>query len=286
MSSSIEFKIKKYYNALTKSERQAADFILENIGNIHKLSIVDAAAGAGVSQPTIIRFLRTIGYKGYKEFKLAAVSETVPKSQSSPLYGFDINKNDNIEDIPSKIIATSINKLENTLKALSVESYKEAVSAIKNAERVVIFYVENSVVTAYDLMTKLVYLGINCVVYDDYYLQSVSANSLGENDIAIAISYSGCSKNTVDVLKTAGKKGAKSLVITNFEDSVISKYGDIVLSCDNEQFLYGDAIFSRSSQIVIVDMLYMGIILSDYEHYTEILENNSRLIRSRAYISD
>lgn len=285
MNSSIEFKIKKYYSSLTKSEKKAADFVINNINHIKLMSIVEVSEAADISQPTIIRFVRKIGYEGYREFRFALASDISENKESSPLYGFDIGKSDKIEEIPSKIIATAIDKMENTLKSISVEQYRLAVEAIIKAEKVVIFYVENSVVAAYDLMTKLVYLGINCLVYDDYYLQSVSANSLNEKDLAIAISYSGCSKNTVDVIKIAKHKNAVTMVITNFGSSVISKYADIVLTSDNEQFLYGDAIFSRVSQLAIVDMLYMGVILSDYDKYTKILENNSRLISARAYIN-
>ncbi len=286
MNKGIDFIIKKQYNKLTKSEKRTADFILENMGDIYKLSIVEVSELAGVSQPTIIRFVRAIGYDGYKEFKLAVAEEVGSKNKTSPLYGFDINKNNSLDEIPSNIIGTAIDKLEKTLKTISVEHYKQAVNAITKAEKIVIFYVENSAVTAYDLMTKLVYLGIDCNIYDDYYLQSVAADGMTEKDLAIAISYSGCSRNTVDVLKAAGNKNAQPLVITNFEHSVISKYGNIVLTCDNGQFLYGDAIFSRVTQLAIVDMLYMGVILSDYDRYTKILENNSRLIKSRAYVEN
>lgn len=286
MNNSLDFKIKKQYNRLTKSEKRAADYVLENMGDIPRMSIVEVAEKADVSQPTIIRFVRAIGYEGYREFRVAVAEEIGSKGVNSPLYGFNINRNNKIDEIPSKIIGTATDKLEKTLKTISVENYKKAVKAITEAEKIVIFYVENSAVTAYDLMTKLVYLGINCNIYDDYYLQSVAANSMNEKDLAIAVSYSGCSRNTVDVLKEARNRNAQTLVITNFEHSVISEYGDIVLTCDNEQFLYGDAIFSRVSQLAVVDMLYMGVILSDYDRYTKILENNSRLIRSRAYVND
>ena len=47
--------------------------------------------------------------------------------------------------------------------------------------------------------------------------------------------------------------------------------------------MYGDAIFSRSCQILIVDMIYMGIILSDYEKYTEKLKLCEKVVREKAY---
>ena len=97
-------------------------------------------------------------------------------------------------------------------------------------------------------------------------MQTVSAASLSEGDVAIGISYSGFSKNTVDAMEMAGKAGAKTIAITNFEHTLLEQYSDLVLCTSNRQFLYGDA-----------------ILLSDYERYTGKLDESSRVIRKQAY---
>ena len=77
-----------------------------------------------------------------------------------------------------------------------------------------------------DLMTKLLYLGIDCQYYTDYYLQRISASSLHQDDTVIAISYSGQSKDVVDTVKIAKKAGAKVVVITNFGQTLLEKWGE------------------------------------------------------------
>lgn len=114
---------------------------------------------------------------------------------------------------------------------------------LTNAREIVIYSVENSKSTSGDLMMKLVYLGLRCRVYEDEYLQSIDAGNLTKGDVAIGISYSGCSKKTVDTMKLAKKSGATTLVITNFEGTPVSKYADILLCGSHEQYLYGDIIF-------------------------------------------
>ena len=101
--------------------------------------------------------------------------------------------------------------------------------------------------------------------------------------MAVGISYSGESKDTVDALKTAKKAGARTVVITNFKDSTISRYADILICTSQEQLMYGDAIFSRSPQILIVDMIYMGIISSDYERYANQLNRCEKVVQEKAY---
>ena len=84
-------------------------------------------------------------------------------------------------------------------------------------------------------------------------------------------------------MKIAKDAGAQTIAIVNFENTMLTRYGDIVLSTSNDQFLYGDAIFSRTAQIALVDMIYMGVIISDYDNYTKKLDHYSRLIKHRGY---
>ena len=79
-------------------------------------------------------------------------------------------------------------------------------------------------------------------------------------------------------MKLAKKKGAATIAITNFEHSLIAGYADILLCTSSQQLLYGNAIFSRMSQTAVVDMIYMGIILRDYGHFTGKLDESSRII--------
>ena len=148
-----------------------------------------------------------------------------------------------------------------------------------------IYSVENSEVTALDLLTKLLYLGLPCRHFSDYYFQRISAGSLTSDDVAVGISYSGESKDTVDVMRTAQKAGACTIVITNFQDSTIARYADILICTSQEQLFYGNAIFSRTTQLLIVDMIYMGIIASDYEHYVTQLNQCEKVVREKAYDS-
>ena len=94
-----------------------------------------------------------------------------------------LTSQDKLEEIPGKIITTSIQMLEETLKSIQTREYKRAVEAILKAENIVIYSVENSVCTANDLLTKLTYLGLNCRQYSDYYLQHVSAVNMTPKDL-------------------------------------------------------------------------------------------------------
>ena len=178
---------------------------------------------------------------------------------------------------------TTDQMMEETLKNFPVKTYRSVVEVLKGARLIDIYGVENSEVTAMDLLTKLLYLGLPCRHFGDSYLQQIAAGSLTPQDVAVGISYSGESKDTVDVLKAAKRSGACTVALTNFKDSTISRFADILICTSQKQLMYGDAIFSRTSQILIVDMIYMGIISSDYERYAAQLNRCEKVAQEKAY---
>ena len=219
MDALMRRKIESVYGRLRPSEKKTADYLLEYRGRAGDLLLEELAREAGVSQPTILRFVKALGYRGFREFKYALVQEEGREQREEgeiELYGFRLSSRDKLEEIPGKIVATSIRMLEETLKSIRAKDYEQAVEAILRARSIVIYSVENSVCTASDLMTKLLYLGLDCRMYGDYYLQNVSATNLGKDDLAIGISYSGCSRHTVEMMALARKAGAGTLVLTNF----------------------------------------------------------------------
>ncbi|MFQ6876120.1 MAG: MurR/RpiR family transcriptional regulator [Coprobacillus cateniformis] len=281
MEDTIQFQIQTVYNQLRPSEKKVADYILNYNNSIETLSMSLIEKEVGVSQPTIMRFVKAIEYKGFKQLKYHLIKSN--ETHTHFLYGFDITQLSKIQDIPSLMIATTIQMLEDTLKSISVDSFEKAVRMLHNAQHISIYAVENSASVAVDLMTKLLYLGKDVHYYNDYYLQNINAQNLSQDDIAIGISYSGNSVNTIETLKLAHKSQAHTITISNFENALIHQYGDVSLYTSQKQYLYGDAIYSRTTQTSIIDMLYVGILFCDYQKYTKKLDTYSQLIKKRGF---
>jgi DNA-binding MurR/RpiR family transcriptional regulator len=274
------------YIELTKAEKKAADFLLAYEGGGKEISMKQFAKEAGISEPTVMRFVKALGFKSFQEMKYYMVAEQAfsdKHSGTSPLYGYSIREKEAANEIPGKVLMTTKKMLDGIFHNLSIHDYEKVIQMIKDADKIDIYSVENSNSVSWDLATKLLYLGLNCRMFQDSYLQKICANNLTSKDLVIGISYSGSSIDTVDAVKLAKKRNAKVIVMTNFENTRIARYADVVLKTSDEQLFYGDAIFSRSTQIALVDMIYMGIIQSDFEKYTKILESNSKIIINKAY---
>ena len=155
---------------------------------------------------------------------------------------------------------------------------------LATARTIDIYGVENSMTPANDLLTKLTYLGLNCRMHTDAYLQQISAAHLGVADVAVAVSHSGCSMDTVKALKQARKTGAGTIAITSPKEPLLAKYADVCLNTGGQALsIYGTAIFSRIPDLAVVDLLYMGIIQSDYERFSRNLDKSGAVIADRGY---
>ncbi len=281
----ITDKIQKAFPKLRKSEQQVAHYVLEHTEEMERISLEQLAKKADVSQPTVLRMLRAVGYTGFKEAKIAFTEERMQrkKEEHYDILGMQLEKSEKVEDVPGIIIGNTIGLLQDSLQTISAKNIEKAVKAIEEATRVCIFSVENSNTVSMDLLTKLSYLGIHCEFNADYYLQSIGAGHMKKGEVAIGISYTGTSKNTVDVLRHAKKNGAKTIAITNFTDTPLIKYADIVILTSNKQFLYGSDIFSRTIHLAVVDMLYMGLVVNNYEKYEKCLKESGQMIQDRRY---
>ena len=286
---SFIFEVRSRYREFRPSEQKAADIILNEDKRILDWTIEEFAQAAGVSQPTVIRFARALGLKGYRELKNKVLEEYARKKEEpdpAEILNYPVQKEDRIVDIPAKVIMTNIRHLEEVLKALSSYEFVRAVNALEKAENISVYAVENSSCTAEDFATKMTYIGKQVYFNKDGYMQKVNAKNLTERDVAIGISHTGQSRHTVDALRCAKESGAMTIAITNYQQALINKYADIILCTENTQYMYGSAIFSRSAQISLVDMLYLGVFLKNYDYYAEKLNNSWKNIQDLVYERD
>lgn len=288
-SNNFLFEVRSKYKELRPSEQKAADTILNGDREIADWTIEEFADYAGISQPTIIRFAKAMGLKGYRELKNKIVEEYAKKSLPSnaeSILDYPIKKDDRLIELPAKVIMTNIRHLEEALKSISTYELVKAVYALEKAENISVYAVENSSCTAEDFAAKMTYIGKQVYFNKDGYMQKVNAKNLTSKDVAIGISYTGKSKHTVEALKYAKDSGALTISITNFEQTIINKYADIILCTGNAQYMYGNAVFSRGAQTSVVDMLYLGVFLTNYDYYAEKLNSSWSNIQDLVYEKD
>jgi DNA-binding MurR/RpiR family transcriptional regulator len=278
-------RIDHVYPSLRPAERAVAQYIREHAEEAADLTVGQMADIAHVSQPTVIRFARKLGFGGYRELRYVLRHPAAERQVTfDPLSGFDLNPWDNMEEIPAKAAEGAKTLIGEMCDALDVKAYRKAIALIAEAGFIDIFGVENSLTPATDLFTKLGYLGLTCRLSTDAYMQQIGAGHMRHGDVAIAFSHSGSSSDTVKALRLAKSHGAKTIAITNAVGVPLASWADVVLLTGRgSSAIYGNAIFSCVADAALVDMLYMGVILSNYGRFSTALDESGRMIRDRVF---
>ena len=255
--------IKSIYTSLTKTEKKVAEFVIDYPEKVVYSSISDLADLVEVGDTTVLRFCRKTGYKGYQSFKVALAQEiSISNKETKQNYDEEISDTDSIWDVSQKTLTYAIQALNETLSLLGKDELEKAVSYILDANKIEVFGVGTSAVTSLDAKYRFARIGLNIDSSLDGHMQAMKSSLLTSSDVAIGVSFSGSSKDTVEVLALAKKRGAKTICITHFARSPITKYADVVLlNGSKEDPLEGGALASKMSQLLVIDILYNNIFL-------------------------
>ena len=279
--SNVILKIKSVYNSLTKAEKKVADYILDISSEVIYLSVTELAEKCTVGETTIIRFCRHIGLKGFQDFKLNVAKDTV---ESVGSIHENILYNDSIDALIQKITMENCMVLTNTAKLLSSTELEKAVDLILNARKIEFYGVGASGYTALDAKYKFLRLGLNVDANLDPHIQSITAVNMNENDVAIGISFSGSTKDTVETLKLAEESGAKIICITNYARSPVTSVADIVLlTSAKETPLRSGALTSKIAQLHLLDILYTSIAIKLKDKAIRSLDRTAKAVLNKLY---
>ena len=124
-------KIRAVYAALKTAERKAADFVLQFPEEIKDLTIVEFAQKAQCSEATIVRLSKRLGYRGFPELK-ADFADFAEEGDDGLEYQ-GISKKDGPEEVVQKVIAATIDALQDTVRIMDKKQYGKALNAIVNA---------------------------------------------------------------------------------------------------------------------------------------------------------
>ncbi|MGM0922621.1 MAG: MurR/RpiR family transcriptional regulator [Bacillota bacterium] len=262
--------IRSHYARLSEKEKKIADYILENPKEIIHSTINEVADNLGVAEATVFRFCKRIDFKGYQAMKIALASEIM-----SPIQQIleEINENDNEKAVAEKVFHSNIRTLENTLQILDFSSIKKAAGILTNANHVNFYGTGGSAIIAMDAYHKFIRTGISAYAFIDSHFQLMSASQLTDRDVAVVISHSGTNKDTIKVMNTAKKNGAKTIGITGFPKSPIGQNADVTLFTSSEETEYrSEALASRIGQLSLIDALYVNMMISNKDDAKKSLE--------------
>ncbi|HAS6196665.1 TPA: SIS domain-containing protein [Vibrio vulnificus] len=278
---SVINKIVARRTQLSQSGRVIGDWIVENAEKAAQLTSQELAEQAQVSQSSIVKFTQRLGFKGYSAFKLALTEEIGRKQamQATPLHR-DILADDPLAVIAQKLIKAKTDAMFQTTNALSYEACHQAVQWLSEARRVQIVGIGGSALTAKDLSYKLLKLGITTLAEQDSHVQIAVARTLSEQDVQIAISFSGERKEILVAAEAAKEQGAKVIALSSPKKSRLRQIADMTFDTIADETEHrSSAIASRSAQNVITDLLFIILVQLRDESARQMISDISSDIR-------
>lgn len=268
-------RIESSYHSFTKSEKIVADYVFANPQKVLYTSITELAELCGVGDTTVFRFCKALKTNGYQEFKMLLAQDTAEKSgvEGNVLLG-TINSEDNATAVCQKALAMDIAALNETFQVLDFELVTKATDMIAAARRIHFFGMGSSGVIALEARQKFMRIISNVDYVADCHMQYMAASLMDSRDLAVFFSYSGSTKDIIEIHKLVKENGCKSIVITRFAKSQLTNGADVVLLCgSNEGPLDGGASSTSIVQLYLLDVLYLQYYV---RHYNQSNENKSR----------
>jgi DNA-binding MurR/RpiR family transcriptional regulator len=222
-----------------------------------RLSVQALSREVGVSEATVVRCARSIGYAGLKELKLALAADAYAPDVlvSEPLHG-----DDTLRDVVRKVLTADIRAIEDTLSILDHEAMGQAVDALAHASRIDCYGAGSSISIAMDASYRFSRLGLQATVATNPHMQVASAMNLPAGAVAFAVSHTGRATDTFRAFQTARDAGATCVLLTSFANTPIGKLADVQLVTAPPQTEYRvEAVATRIAHLSVIDALSVAV---------------------------
>lgn len=274
-------RIRQRYPGLAQSDKKLADFILAQPNEARHLSSQQLAALSGVSQSSVVKFAQKMGFKGFPALKLA-LSEALasnPNPHSVPVHN-QIRGDDPLRLVGEKLIKDNVAAMHASLDVNTEDKLLEAVSLLRSARRIVVTGIGASGLVAQNFSWKLMKIGFNAVAEQDMHALLATVQAMTTEDLLLAISYSGERREINMAADETLRVGGKIIAITGFSPNALQQRASHCLyTIAEEQATRSAAISSTSAQMMLTDLLFMGLVQQDLEHAPERIRHSEALVK-------
>jgi DNA-binding MurR/RpiR family transcriptional regulator len=248
---------------LAGSLRKVGELILEDPAAVTHCSAAELGRRTGTSQATVTRFCRAIGLDSYQHLLIELAQERGRGEVSdwgSAEIGPDISPDDTLERVVQVVGSADLRAIQQTIERIDLDALERAAQALAKARRIDVYGVGGSGAVAQETETRLFRIGCQVRGWTEVHGAATSAALLTPADVAIGISHSGATRETLEPLEMAGERGATTIAITTDPRSPLARAADIrLISATSETSFRTGSIGGRHSVLMIVDCLYVRV---------------------------
>jgi DNA-binding MurR/RpiR family transcriptional regulator len=238
-----------------------AELLLTNPTAPLHLSITELARQAGTSPATVTRFCRLVGYSGYVPFRVAVASD-IGRGDTEESWRADVGRSFGPQDPPHVVLRALLTaqtqSLQATADGVDSEQVSRVARAIVGCRHLDIYGIGGSGGMAEELASRLYRIGINVHAWTEAHAGLASAALQREGCVALAISNTGRTEETIEMLAQAGSSGAFTIAVTSMATSPLAALADVHLTTyATDAYLQPDDLAAKHAQLFVLDLLYL-----------------------------
>ena len=269
--------------AMRPAQKKVADFVLKNPEKAASSTISELSKAVGISTASVVRFCEDIEFSSFTAFRLAVSVASEQRRVARETFSIDkdeIDPNDSMQEVVAKTVFHEVEAIQQTGSNLDLKTLEKVVGLITKAKRIELFGLGSSSLATQDLRQKLHRIGLFAFDSPDNHQAITSSALMNPGDVGIVFSHSGVTPETLEVLKIMKRSGAKTVAVTNFPESVISRNADFRLTTVAKETRYrSGAMSSRIAQLALVDFLFVRIMQLRLESAELLLQRTYEAVR-------
>ena len=269
--------------AMRPAQKKVADFVLKHPEKAASSTISELSKAVGISTASVVRFCEDIEFSSFTAFRLAVSVASEQRRVARETFSIDkdeIDPNDSMQEVVAKTVFHEVEAIQQTGSNLDLKTLEKVVGLITKAKRIELFGLGSSSLATQDLRQKLHRIGLFAFDSPDNHQAITSSALMNPGDVGIVFSHSGVTPETLEVLKIMKRSGAKTVAVTNFPESVISRNADFRLTTVAKETRYrSGAMSSRIAQLALVDFLFVRIMQLRLESAELLLQRTYEAVR-------
>jgi DNA-binding MurR/RpiR family transcriptional regulator len=282
---SVLDRIKTYRSQMPETMAKIAAVLIDDPKAPLSLSITDLAERAGTSAASVTRFCRMIGYGGYAPLRVG-IAEDVGRGGAKAAWIADIGRSFGPDDPPDEIrnalLNTHVLSLQTTAELLDMPTAIRVAGAIVKSRHLDVYGVGGSGLTALEIEARLYRIGVNVHTWAEVHNGLTSAAIIDHECVAIGISNTGRTDETIQMLTVAKASGAYTVAITGNPDSPLARIADeVLIAASPDGYLQPADLSARHCQLFVVDLLYLLIAQSNFDRTTRLLAASGAAVSPR-----
>ena len=267
--------VRKLYGGLTNTQKQVADFMLEHPDVIAFKRLEELSMMIGVSTTSVIRFARSIGYKGYADMQ-QDIQQSIVGKASLPDRLIDAVKSTTQDQLLIDSFKRDIDNIASTLHLLSEDDLAKAVSSIIAAQNIYVLGTRGNFSVAHYLGYRLSQIkrGVHLVsgLSMDY---PEEIASIRRGDVCIAFLTPRYSRMTANLVAWMKKRGVMIILFTKEGSSEINLYGDIILPCRTDGISYKSSLIAL---FAVCNYILAAVVPQNHDESMEVLAQTEELL--------